>query len=650
MRSSIVSIAGLALLAFIGTATAQPPAPTPSGAGAETAMLVSGKKTVYQRIMTRPGARLTSAPRAEDGAREVDPFSIYYVFARQGGFVKVGVAPRGTSVGWIAENKTIDWRQPIVVAFRDRLTSRLERTLLFSTREALASLLGRSDLSTLLPRLRQDAARGGSVGNGVVAIEPENYRDIRNPGSFYLFPILRAEANRSAVTGDAKWLEVAYVPEKPKAPPPRPDPSQFRASIVVVLDTTLSMGPYIEATRDALKELAGRLQSSSVGQNVRFGLVGFRQPTAHNPGIEYGTKTFLPVGEEATLDRFIAAISTMKEARVSTDGFDEDSIGGLSEALQGQNGSTRFAFRSVILVTDAGPRLPDGRANLAAGATLPPEIAALAREKGVHVSVIHLKTPEGQQDHAFAERQYRIMARNDEREDYSAIPRGNRADFAQTIGRIAQGIVESTQNAIQGRVQEAPPVDDVSAEANRRRAMRAMQLAYLARNEGEAIPDVVKAWMVDRDLDGSERPAVHTLLLLTKNQLSTLSQVMARLLESGDQPLDDRDRSSFVNNLRTAIGMLSTDPNGLARGDFRSVQDALGEYLADLPYTSPLGGLTLEEWTQMPSRQFHALKERLTSKRTLYERLHNEPNIWIRLHPEAPDGEMVTTLRLEDLP
>jgi hypothetical protein len=180
--------------------------------------------------------------------------------------------------------------------------------------------------------------------------------------------------------------------------------------------------------------------------------------------------------------------------------------------------------------------------------------------------------------------------------------------------------------------------------------MRAMQLAYLARNEGETIPDVVKAWMVDRDLDGSERPAVHTLLLLTKNQLSTLSQVMARLLESGDQPLDDRDRSSFVNNLRTAIGMLSTDPNGLARGDFRSVQDALGEYLADLPYTSPLGSLTLEEWTQMPSRQFHEVKARLSSKRILYEKLHNDPNIWIRLHPEAPDGEMVTTIRLEDLP
>src|SRR5439155_23283010 len=123
--------------------------------------------------------------------------------------------------------------------------------------------------------------------------------------------------------------------------------------------TTQSMGPYIDKVREAVTRVQARLKQTAAGQNMRFGLIGFRQSLADNaPGIEYHVKTFLRLGKESTAEAFVREIANVKEAKVSTKGFNEDALGGVYEAIS--TGDWRdFDAKFVVLVTDAGPLLPE---------------------------------------------------------------------------------------------------------------------------------------------------------------------------------------------------------------------------------------------------------------------------------------------------
>src|SRR6185312_17470401 len=82
-------------------------------------MLMPGKTTLYQRIITHPGATL--APRPDhQGEQQIDGFEVFYVYATQGGptgWVQVGRTADGRTDGWVPANKTIEWKHTLVGAF-----------------------------------------------------------------------------------------------------------------------------------------------------------------------------------------------------------------------------------------------------------------------------------------------------------------------------------------------------------------------------------------------------------------------------------------------------------------------------------------------------------------------------------------------------
>ena len=63
--------------------------PVPAPAQERRPLLIEGKRNLYQRVISRPGATLTAEPRQGTG-RPVPGFSVYYVYERREGFLLVG--------------------------------------------------------------------------------------------------------------------------------------------------------------------------------------------------------------------------------------------------------------------------------------------------------------------------------------------------------------------------------------------------------------------------------------------------------------------------------------------------------------------------------------------------------------------------------
>ncbi|WP_169833547.1 vWA domain-containing protein [Methylobrevis pamukkalensis] len=355
----------LALLAVVFAL----PVTRPALAEERQALPIPGKTSLYQRVVTKPGARLLSG--AETGAEVIDAelpaFSIYYVFGEAGERIEVGVNSRGTPLGFIDKAFTVAWKQSIVAAFNNRIEAERARVLFFDAVPSLEAAIGGDGYVERLADLRA-AAESGSAPAGVVAIEPEAYVDIDR--NFYLLPILSHQSAWLADGQPGTILEVASVNAEP--PPPEAPTDDFRAGFVFVVDTTISMQDYIDATAAALARVSDTLSSSAVGDSIRFGLVGFRQPVEGRPNLEYGVKTFLPLAEDSGVDRLVEELRGMKAARVPTPTFDEDAIGGLYEAVARMDWEP-FGARYVVLLTDAARAAPrrDGPTATAATSTSP---------------------------------------------------------------------------------------------------------------------------------------------------------------------------------------------------------------------------------------------------------------------------------------
>src|SRR5690606_21389511 len=140
-----------------------------------------------------------------------------------------------------------------------------------------------------------EQAIAGDVRNSqVAAIPPGGFIDIRR--NIYLVPILSHE---DVLIGDhqGRLLRVASVP--PRGPAPEDDP--YRAGIVFVIDTTQSMRPYIDRTREIMQGVYAQIDAAGLSDEVAYGLVGFRDSTSAVPALGYEARVFADLtssGEE----------------------------------------------------------------------------------------------------------------------------------------------------------------------------------------------------------------------------------------------------------------------------------------------------------------------------------------------------------------
>lgn len=643
-------------------------------------LLMSGKQSLFQRVLAVPGSRLFANPDVGEG-KQIVPFTAYYVYARRDGWLQVGTGRHGSTDGWMRETDGIDWAQGLTVSFRE--ADGRDRALLFRDAASLRTLANSRDLDTY--GALHASAEAGEVreDSPVVAIQPAGKLDIRK--NFYLVPILQHE-DLYLGSEQARLLQVSSVPlesDKPVQPvsaePEAEAESQaaaveqtdnaYRAGLVFAIDSTLSMDPYIARTREAVMKIYDALGDAGLLGNVNFGLVAFRDSPQVVPELEYLARTYVDLDQGRNPGKFLAQVNDLSAATASSQDFVEDAFAGVKQALDQMQWSDHAA-RYLVLVTDAGPR--QGSDPLSSTGLDAEALRALAREKGVAIFVLHLLTDATKADHASAEDHYRELARFPGIGSlYYAVPTGDVNEFGHVLDTLAGQITMQVQMAGASQPPTAEPIEPVKPveapppSANPRlaelqekvaRLGYALRMQYLKRNASDKIPSVFNAWLLDRDIRTPEKRTLDVQVLLTRDQLSDLHDILKGVLQTAEEGL--LSPQNFLNELKSLAATIARDPEQLGSttattaGVGNSLADLgfMREYIEDLPYTAEVMNLSLEDWETWPARRQIEFLHRLEDKITYYRALHDHTDLWVSLDGGAVDGDSVFPVALEMLP
>jgi len=633
---------------------------------ADEPLLMPNKKTLYQRVLTRPGAKIAPAPGAAEG-KATPALSRLYVYERREldgkEWLRVDGSSHGKAEGWLDASMSIPWKQQLTLAFTN--PANRSRTLLFDSRESLLGILNGADPASNAAAILK-TVDSGKPDSRVVSVEPKEYVDLAK--KFYLLPILDAQE----LTSPAKVsvLQVASVTAKSgdTSPAELQRKSQdtttvlrsFNAAVVFVIDTTISMGPYIDRTRDAVRRIYTKIEKSGLGGQVKFGLVAFRSSTKAVPGLEYVTKIYANPGEIKTSKDFMDKVASVDPAKVSSARFDEDAYAGVMDALQNVKWKD-FGGRYVILISDAGAI--EGNDELSETKLGAEQLKIEADQLGVALLGLHLKTPAGKINHARAEKQYKGLTRNQyaQKSLYYPVESGSVDQFGRMVDSLSDTVVNLVQGAANGEVVAGSAKtatkagksksDDEQIKTDALLLGHAMQLAYLGSQKGTQVPDLFTGWLSDRDFAHSDLHTTEVRVLLSKNELSNLSQTIKLILDKGEES-QSTGTVDFLNLLRSSAAHLVRDPAQLNDPKAKNLADMglLGEYLDDLPYKSKVMHLTTDEWTNWSNRQQEDFLDELRRELRHYQIYHDDSDRWIMLDGSSNPSEAVYPVPIDALP
>ncbi|WP_458877519.1 vWA domain-containing protein [Arenibacterium sp. CAU 1754] len=612
---------------------------------ADRPLLAEGRKTVYQRVLTRPGAVLYAAP---DGlsTRAYPAFQPLYVYGVTPGWYQVGPSISSGPEGWVQAGSVVQWKQNIVAAFTN--SAGRERQVLFRSEQRLRWLMEHESLREMQAQILGEVASGQvPESREIVAAEPSVFVNIVD--QLYLMPILDFAQDLHPLNyEDNLLMKVASVPLREGAEPGSAKPEKFDAGIVFVFDTTQSMEPYIARTQAAVEQVVRDLQGTEIGDRVHFGVVAFRDSTDAAPDLEYRTRTLLPLQRRKDQTPVVATIrAATRVASVDSPGFNEDSFAGVEDAIDltdwAAGGDDPFDARIVILITDAGPKdTRDPNVRSAIGAK---ELQRTAQDKGVAVMTLHLKTDAGgPAQHAYAANQYRDLSRFHDETYYYGIEKGSPQAFGETVTRLVTALTD----VIRVARNETRVLSDEETGPELVNLGLAMQLAYLGREQGANAPDVIEGWVSEKAVEDPTKLAIEPRLLVTKNEMATMADLLDNLLTLGEQSRGAEDAATFFTQVRDVVARMAQNPDRLVNTDSDTLGGAL-EFLEDLPYESQLMLTTEDRWAQSAMNRRQIL-DGMRQKLTQYRKWLLNPQVWTPLYDGAPDGEYVFAMPFDVLP
>jgi hypothetical protein len=614
------------------------------------------KATMYQRVLTRPNApRLDGPGGAEVGTYR--PFEPLYVYRRDGDFLHVGPSATLGPEAWIADASAVEWRQNIVAAFTN--PAGRSRQLMFESEDLLIEFMNEESLLDLQPMLLEEtdtyleeAALEAEPGErpevmadaGINSVEPMEHIDIRE--NFYLLPILDFTEDFHPLNFDDNIrLKVASLPLAPPSGLAARRPEDFDVGIVFVIDTTSSMRPYIERTFEVVRTLVGHLSDLDLDGKVNFGIVGFRDYAGDVEGLEYRVEQILPLERRTDQSPVIAALDSTEEAVVSSPGFNEDSLTAIDFALEEidwEGGGEPYGGRYIMLITDAGPKLPMVSPVYEHTSE---DLQAAAEDKGIGILTFHLQTSSGGEiNHEFARSQYEILSSFGDNTFYYPVTGGAPALFAEQ----AEFVTKVLKDDILERAGREREFSEDEAGTGLLDLGYAMQLAYLGKVLGTTAPDVFEAWISEFAVEDPRKRAVDFRLLITKNELATMAELVEEFIALGEALETDEDVETFHEQIREMIVRVASNPERIVDPSAEGVGDAM-EFLEDLPYRSAILRISIDEWMESAVDRRETL-DGLRSKLRRYQRLLTADTEWVSLFDGAPDGESVTAMPIRFLP
>lgn len=643
------------------------PTSTPTQA---SPLLQEGKKTLFQRVVSHPGARLYAGAEAGSAVIKdsVKTFTVYYVYARQGERLAVGVNSNAVD-GWIDAATLTEWPQAITMLFTERM-GRMP-VLFFKDHKTLVDTCQSDDLGARMKNLNeqvQKATAGQALPDlPVIAAEPDDAKGAVSRGRFYLMPVLAVDDQFGEQT---KLLQVASIDpgaaeDAAKKPQQAGESAELSTGIAFVVDTTISMKPYIEQTKAMIRSIYDELEKSPHGEKVAFAVVAYRNNPKERPGLEYLSRVisdFKTVSNRAELE---TALGNLDEATASSHSFAEDAMAGVKSAVDGLSWD-KYGSRVMLLVSDAG-FLP-GSDPASSTRLDAQEMADYLKTNRIWTTAAHVKTPAGKKDHASAEKSYRELTRLDSSSSsYVSIDASTPAVGAAEFGKVGRALADGYRNMVEATAtgqllsKPAEPIVTTSPEERARQIAEvsgyAMQLDFIGARQGNRAPSVVSAWIADADLEKLSRTqqgapviAAQPAVLLTKNQLSDLSAQLKIIIEQAERTkrTDSRD---FFESILSASAQLARDPSRFSRqpGQNLAQSGVLGEYLEGLPYKSDILLMREEDWYNKSTGEQTAFINRLKSRLARYEEYDKDRANWESFGATNP-GDWVYRVPLSMLP
>lgn len=643
------------------TASQPKPPPTPTAPpevkpavaeadGGGRPLLMVGKKTLFQRVLSKPGAKLSSDAGSAPG-KALPAFSVLYVYQRKdvGGqpWVRVGAATDGRSDGWLPATQVSDWKQSLVLKFTER-SGRAPVMFLRQSGEVEKLLADPAAAKNVLAKAQKNSEDNGQV----LALEPAASAVPQN--QFYLLPIFDSKESFDENGQPVQLLNVASIDPgsspvaKPATPILNANADAFRTAVVLVVDTTVSMQPYIDQVRDVVHELQTRIAERGELDSVSFGLVGFRNSIKKTPGLEYVAKTLITLDQGRDPQRFLDMARQVKASTVSSHSFNEDAFAGVMQAVEGMDWSG-YGGRIILLVTDAGALRKNDP--FAATQMNEAEVRQAALGKQIKIYALHLRTDAGKKTHAGAESQYRILTAdaNPQIGDlYTPVPGGDVRKLGERVDEIGTVFANLVHQVRSNTPQAVPTLSSAPSLADKSAAVGyAMHMDFLGRKTASQAPQLVSAWTADRDLTNPALPAFQVCVMLTKLQLNDLQQSLKLIVDAARKT--QTSPKDFFQEIASASAYMSRDPQALRKGGNLADGGILGEYLEGLPYRSKSLNMTQDLWLSLSVAEQEDFIDELDSKIRLYETFHNDVANWVRFGDAEP-GDALYRVPLSTLP
>lgn len=625
-------------------------------------LALPGHQGLLQRVLTKPGAELFAQPGGGGSGQPLNPFSLFYVLEAKPGWLKVGEQLAGAPAGWIAQDMAQEWNVMLVMRYAP--PDGRQPALFFRDELAAKTLLTRPGAGDTVKEMLE-SAKGESPDPRLTAIEDQTIDWSASP---YLMPILKTSSIVTDAGRKVFLAQVAAVNGAGQGAGGRAAPSASGAcrsgspetalhQIAFVIDTTASMGPYIDGVRKIADYWSQEVAKRGIGDKVRFAVVAYRNNMSDEPqrsGLEYVTRTYLPLTPASDANAFAQAMRDIRPASVSTHSFDEDVVAGLDSAMR-LNWGQGCGLRMVFLVTDAGSlKSDDPKASIRN--TGLSTIAAVAKEQGISIFPVHVHTPEAKQAGNIekAAQQYRTeLADGRGVSLYRAIANGSPKGFDSYLADVS-AVLDGIKNETQGKLVEGGRATIASADEGAQPSVKALVLGklfavqqrFLGAAAGANAPAFNASWTSDRDLANPDVAAFDVSIYLTRRQLSQLAEKCQMLLANAQQAKTESGR--FFDLLRMLSAATAQDPQRFANGG-ADLSALMPSFLSLLPYKSDVLSLNPQDWRGMGATKQDAFVRRLNEKISFYRRVEADQSRWIQLAGSDPNDQ-VALIPLREMP
>ncbi len=674
---------------------------------------IEGKKTLPLKILTRPFSNIYKDKNIESGIVQSDVSAMqpFYVYTRpsaedlelEAGWYEIGTNSQGKVIGWMQSKDVFEWKQTMSLVYTH--PEGRKPVLMFDSRSALNKILRLKDDERAKEVSRLYAAideHNLSKDFPVKSVEPKRAIDIQK--EFYLLPILDFKAvefgNRearvlqlTAVTnaragardvGDIR-KSGNYVNEATEGSTEisAKKLKKLIVDIVWVMDTTVSMRPYVQDTMDFIRKTSTQLaETQSNNIKIKFGIWGYRDAVEDMPKIGYTTKNYTP--ELVDIEDFTDILSTVKVTEVDSVDYPEDMFSGVSDAMKKTAWSPE-GMRLMILVGDAPSHRSGHKWNLSGQNE--ETLRSLANGNKIYIAALHINNPKAEKFNELAKTQYRTLATNPgtgsgdaafydilstDKEAFEIKTGELAGHFKDAIQKLEESLYtpqadnpaedNTTKRPVEGELaflDENKVIDinevipeihtlDTNMTGAASRMFRAAMVDWIGSQTGAKAPRDVVAWVIDKDLENPDAPSLEVRLLINKRQLDSLATTIESILGAGlNAQVAGGD---FFASLKAATATIARDPNMVKQAKRMVDMGLIPEFLEGLPYKSQLMAISNELWSSWSADEQMEFLNALSSKVEAYRDIHNTPEAWTPLNKGDDIDEYVHPLSLDLLP